>query len=195
MTDNKALIYAHLPGPLFAALREYAALPADAAWHDAKSGPLPAGARALLRVWDDAPLPAGDVPVVVLGQGEFAFPLRLQAALQAVETAFLRTQNTLAMGVNVTLNVATRTLFGPGGEVFLPQKEAELLEFLAKNIGKVIEKETVEAGVWGHHPDTASHTLETHLYRLRQKFKQLSINDVEISTQNGGVGLTFLPSP
>ena len=68
---------------------------------------------------------------------------------------------------------------------FLTEREANLILFLKKsntpvNINK-LQKE-----VWGHLSKLETHTVETHIYRLRKKIKEIFDDDnFIISTKNG----------
>ena len=87
--------------------------------------------------------------------------------------------------INFSLNGFTfcgqkRTL----NDIQLTQKQAELIEFLYENKGKVVTKEQILQSVFGYTQAMQTHTLETHIYKLRQK-----IGDLEaqfIVTRDGG---------
>ena len=51
----------------------------------------------------------------------------------------------------------------------LTEKEVDILRHLYKNKNQAIKKEKLLEQVWGYSPDMDTHTLETHIYRLRQK--------------------------
>lgn len=51
----------------------------------------------------------------------------------------------------------------------LTEKECHLLRFFHQHKGDEISKEILLREIWGYHPDAETHTLETHVYRLRQK--------------------------
>lgn len=54
----------------------------------------------------------------------------------------------------------------------LTEKECQLLRLFCLNKGQDISKEKLMREVWGYHPDAETHTLETHIYRLRQKIEE-----------------------
>ena len=60
-----------------------------------------------------------------------------------------------------------------GGFSELTEKEALLLETLATAGENGLPRETLLEKIWGYNEDINTHTLETHLYRLRQKCKEL----------------------
>src|SRR5205823_9594500 len=51
----------------------------------------------------------------------------------------------------------------------LTEKECKLLHFLFQNKGREVSKDKLLTEIWSYHPDAETHTLETHIYRLRQK--------------------------
>jgi hypothetical protein len=57
----------------------------------------------------------------------------------------------------------------------ITEKEASLLEYLLKNRNKFISKQEILREIWQYKGDLETTTLETHLYSLKVKFKQLCI--------------------
>jgi len=56
-------------------------------------------------------------------------------------------------------------------EIILTEKEVAILDYLSgKNGGKVLRTDLLKA-VWNYAEDTETHTIETHIYRLRQKIE------------------------
>ncbi len=71
-------------------------------------------------------------------------------------------------------------------DIQLTEKENFILYFLYQNKGQSVSRETLLEEIWGYSDDIETHTLETHIYRLRQKIEELSkINDV-IKTNDEG---------
>ena len=56
-------------------------------------------------------------------------------------------------------------------ELKLTQREIEVILFLKKN-KKPIDVNTLQKQVWGYSKDLETHTVETHIYRLRKKIKK-----------------------
>ena len=68
----------------------------------------------------------------------------------------------------------------------LTEKENNLLEYLIKNKNSEILKKNLLISVWGIEKNINTHTLETHLYRLRQKLYKLEPNlTFSLINQNG----------
>jgi DNA-binding response OmpR family regulator len=57
-----------------------------------------------------------------------------------------------------------------GVKVWLTAKEVDILRHLQRN-GGTVSKQVLLSEVWGYNPSVSSHTLETHIYRLRQKIE------------------------
>ncbi|MBX9786064.1 MAG: winged helix-turn-helix domain-containing protein [Alphaproteobacteria bacterium] len=72
------------------------------------------------------------------------------------------------------LNLREKALFNPKTqqEQRLTEKECQLLRLFCLNKGQDLSKEKLMREVWGYHPDAETHTLETHIYRLRQKLEE-----------------------
>ncbi len=60
---------------------------------------------------------------------------------------------------------------GSGKKIRLTEKETNILKFLHR-AGDVVSREVLLHEVWGYNPAVTTHTLETHIYRLRQKIEQ-----------------------
>ena len=70
----------------------------------------------------------------------------------------------------------------------LTEKETNLLEYLTKNKNSEILKENLLMSLWGMDKNINTHTLESHLYRLRQKLYKLETNlTFSIINQNGKI--------
>jgi DNA-binding response OmpR family regulator len=78
-----------------------------------------------------------------------------------------------------------RLLQQPGRSrpIRLTEKEAALLKYLYRAAGRGVSRHTLLREVWGYSPDVSSHTVETHIYRLRRKIEaggdtpQIVLND------------------
>ena len=71
-------------------------------------------------------------------------------------------------------------------KIRLTDKEAAILKFLYRAGTKVISREVLLDEVWGYNANVTTHTLETHVYRLRQKIERDPSNAVILVTEPGG---------
>ncbi len=71
-----------------------------------------------------------------------------------------------------TFHPAQKRLAGPQGrDVRLTEKETAILRFLLKADHRPVGREILLRDVWGYNAAVDTHTLETHIYRLRQKIE------------------------
>ncbi|MEC4594162.1 MULTISPECIES: response regulator transcription factor [Nitrospirillum] len=78
---------------------------------------------------------------------------------------------------------------GTGAETRLTDKEAQILAYLHRAEGAVISREQLLEQVWNYNEGVTTHTLETHIYRLRQKMERDPANAVLLVTEPGGYRL------
>ncbi len=74
-------------------------------------------------------------------------------------------------------------------KVRLTEKETAILKFLYRAGQRVIDRETLLHEVWGYNPGVTTHTLETHVYRLRQKIEEDPSAAKFLVTETGGYKL------
>lgn len=74
-------------------------------------------------------------------------------------------------------------------KVRLTEKETAILKFLYRAGQRVIDRETLLHEVWGYNPGVTTHTLETHVYRLRQKIEPDPSAARILVTESGGYKL------
>ena len=73
----------------------------------------------------------------------------------------------------------------------LTEKEVAIIKYLYKNRDKTIGKNDLIQEVWGYSADVYTHTVETHIYRLRQKVEHDDVSAQLIITSDGGYSLKF----
>ena len=76
-----------------------------------------------------------------------------------------------------------------GGKIRLTEKESSILKYLYRADEKVVSRETLLHEVWGYNAGVTTHTLETHIYRLRQKIEKDPSEAVLLVTVAGGYKL------
>ncbi|MEK9660835.1 MAG: response regulator transcription factor [Alphaproteobacteria bacterium] len=76
-----------------------------------------------------------------------------------------------------------------GKKVRLTEKETAILKYLYRAGEKVVTRETLLGEVWGYNAGVTTHTLETHVYRLRQKIESDPSNARLLVTESGGYRL------
>jgi DNA-binding response OmpR family regulator len=74
-------------------------------------------------------------------------------------------------------------------KVRLTEKETAILKYLYRAGGRVIGRDVLLNEVWGYNSGVTTHTLETHVYRLRQKIERDPANAQLLVTEPGGYRL------
>ena len=89
-----------------------------------------------------------------------------------------------------TFRPSAKLMTDTGGKkkVRLTEKEAAILKFLYR-AGRVIGRDTLLGEVWGYNAGVTTHTLETHVYRLRQKIERDPAHAEILVTEPGGYRL------
>ncbi len=88
-----------------------------------------------------------------------------------------------------TFQPASKHLVEDEGRIIrLTEKEASILKFLYR-AGAMVTREVLLHEVWGYNPAVTTHTLETHVYRLRQKIEKDPSNASILVTDAGGYRL------
>ena len=78
---------------------------------------------------------------------------------------------------------------GKGTKLKLTEKETAILRFLYRAGDQVVGRDTLLREVWGYNAAVTTHTLETHIYRLRQKIEADPANAQLLVTEAGGYRL------
>jgi two-component system OmpR family response regulator len=80
------------------------------------------------------------------------------------------------------LSSRNRTVSLRGQPIELTAKEFDLAAFFFNNLGKLLSREVVSISTWGRELDAASRTLDTHVYRIRQKLALVPENGLRLSS-------------
>jgi DNA-binding response OmpR family regulator len=76
-----------------------------------------------------------------------------------------------------------------GNKVRLTEKETAILRYLYRAGQKPVSREMLLQEVWGYNSGVTTHTLETHIYRLRQKVERDAATPAILVTESGGYKL------
>jgi DNA-binding response OmpR family regulator len=89
-----------------------------------------------------------------------------------------------------TFRPSSKLLLSPkGNKVRLTEKETAILRYLYRAGQRPVSRETLLQEVWGYNSGVTTHTLETHIYRLRQKVERDAGNPAILVTEAGGYKL------
>ena len=78
-----------------------------------------------------------------------------------------------------------------GQDIALTDKEADILVYLAKRRGDAVSRDDLLRHVWRYQEGIDTHTLETHIYRLRQKMEVSAEEPALLVTVDGGYRLNL----
>jgi DNA-binding response OmpR family regulator len=90
-----------------------------------------------------------------------------------------------------TFRPSSKILLNPtkGNKVRLTEKETAILRYLYRVGQRPVSRETLLQEVWGYNSGVTTHTLETHIYRLRQKVEKDAASPSILVTEAGGYKL------
>jgi len=135
-------------------------------------------------------------PLLVLGecatQESLAKPFRFSALLarmHALLTHHAASGDAVVRIGPYTFHPSAKLLEVDGRKVRLTEKETNILKFLHASAGTV-PRDILLHEVWGYGPAVATHTLETHIYRLRKKIEQDPARAQILLTEGGGYRLS-----
>ena len=116
------------------------------------------------------------------------FPLNIKKILELININLLKNNYKLQSQIKIglySLNLNSKEISLDNQKLFLTERETNLILFL-KNSENPVNINQLQKKVWGHISDLETHTVETHIYRLRKKIKE-KFDDSKfiISTQNG----------
>ena len=92
-----------------------------------------------------------------------------------------------------SFSAETSTFLKHGGKaVSLTEKECNLLLMLSKTYPNSVPKEVLLEKIWGYQNELETHTLETHIYRLRQKIEDNPAQPQILVTDETGYKLSMV---
>lgn len=139
-------------------------------------------------------------PVFLLTQNEnseadvqhiFTKPLKLRDFLDTLQAGINRFENSsegyLTFNHYELRPVSKEILNLRNAELIkLTEKEVSIIKYLYKSRDRIVSKNELLQEVWGYSPDVTTHTIETHIYRLRQKVEHDNPDAQMIITEEGG---------
>ena len=111
---------------------------------------------------------------------------RIRAQLRQHE----QSEDTVFTIGHYTFKPAAKLLLDEKGQkIRLTEKETSMLKHLYRAGEKVVTRDVLLREVWGYNAAVTTHTLETHIYRLRQKIERDPSNAELLVTETGGYKL------
>ena len=74
-------------------------------------------------------------------------------------------------------------------KIRLTEKETAIIKFLLRSGEQIVSRDVLLQDVWGYNAGVTTHTLETHVYRLRQKIERDPSHAEILVTEGGGYKL------
>lgn len=119
----------------------------------------------------------------------FKFPVLL-ARIRAQLRQHEQSEDAVFQLGQYTFKPAQKLLLDPKEKkVRLTEKETNILKYLYRAQSSVVARDVLLHEVWGYNAGVTTHTLETHIYRLRQKIEVDPSNARLLVTESGGYRL------
>lgn len=131
---------------------------------------------------------------------ELSLPIRIGEIVDFLRRTSNKTRHNhqsyyLGTGKEVIYDAGTRCLIFKGEEapLYLTDKEFGMLDFLIAQAPKAVTRDMLLTQIWEMRPDIETHTVETHIYRLRQKIERNASKPETLVTTEQGYVLNFTP--
>ena len=119
----------------------------------------------------------------------FKFPVLL-ARIRAQLRTHEQSEDAVFQLGPYTFKPAMKTLLTEDDrKIRLTEKETNILKFLYRSGDRTVARDVLLHEVWGYNAGVTTHTLETHIYRLRQKIEPDPSNARLLVTESGGYRL------
>ena len=123
------------------------------------------------------------------GLMRLAKPFRFAALMQALGRLLAHPSGDAPFRIGpYDFHPSAKLLVDGARKVRLTEKETDILRYL-KNAHGIVPRQTLLGEVWGYGPQVATHTLETHIYRLRKKIEKDPGDARILVTEEGGYRL------
>ena len=115
-------------------------------------------------------------------------PINIFKLIEKINIEFLKIQFNSQSEIkvnNYNIDLNSREMFIDATKLNLTEKEINTITYLSKS-NKPVSIDELQEKVWSYQSDIETHTVETHIYRLRKKIsKTFKDNDFIISEKNG----------
>ena len=119
------------------------------------------------------------------------YPFKIKKIIEIININFLKNkfiqQSEIELGF-YKLNLNSRKIYDDKNELNLTEKEANIIVFLKKS-QKPVSIDELQTEVWAHSSKLDTHTVETHIYRLRKKISKKFNNDNFIQSTKLGYNI------
>jgi len=116
------------------------------------------------------------------------YPIEILKLIENINIRFIKKkynqQSDISIGI-YKLNLNSRKIFYKDKSLALTEKEIHIITFL-KEQKKPVKISLLQSEVWGHNSNLETHTVETHVYRLRKKISSAFNKDNFIKSSKFG---------
>ena len=117
-----------------------------------------------------------------------SLPIKLTKLIEKLNIEFLKknfqSQSELKIQ-KYKLDVNSRELIFKDKKIKLTEKESNIILYISNSI-KPVSIQDLQLNVWGYHSDLETHTVETHVYRLRKKISATFDDNDFINNEKNG---------
>ena len=117
-----------------------------------------------------------------------SLPIKLSKLIEKLNIEYLKRNFQKQSELKIQkykLDINSRDLIFKDKKIKLTEKESNIILYISNSI-KPVSVEELQLNVWGYHSDLETHTVETHVYRLRKKISTtFDDNDFINSKKNG----------
>ena len=116
------------------------------------------------------------------------FPIKISNLMDQLNARLIQQNYSAQSNININkyiLDINSRILKKSENELKLTEREIDTIIFL-KNENKPIKVDVLQKEVWKYGEDLETHTVETHIYRLRKKIKETFNDDSFIQSKKNG---------
>ena len=119
------------------------------------------------------------------------FPIDINKLVELINIKFLKKkynqQSEIDLGI-YKLNLNSRKIFNEKNNLDLTEREANIVIYLY-NSKKPVKISQLQKEVWGHNSKLETHTVETHIYRLRKKISNIFCDENFIKSSKAGYSI------
>tara|TARA_B100002051_G_C16422628_1_gene480166 strand:+ start:70 stop:669 length:600 start_codon:yes stop_codon:yes gene_type:complete len=116
------------------------------------------------------------------------FPIKILNLMDQINARLIQQNYSAQSNININkyiLDINSRILRKSDNALKLTEREIDTIIFL-KNENKPVKVDVLQKKVWKYGEDLETHTVETHIYRLRKKIKNTFDDDSFIQSKKNG---------
>ena len=117
-------------------------------------------------------------------------PLKLEKLIEFININFLKNKFSDQSNINIgkyKLDINSRNITYKDKSLSLTERESDLIIFI--NDKKNVSIKDLQKKVWHYSQDLETHTVETHIYRLRKKMKEIFADENFIKNEKKGYSI------